>query len=107
MGNCLEGCMSSLKDLTEKKLMCPKCKRKQWNKRKSKERFLIEGCIICAMKDKYKFKPLDLNETKKYKATGRYYSRDGEVTIEKVDILVVDDRKNKKIKKNNNYYSFN
>ena len=106
MGNCLEGCMSSLKDLTEKKLMCPKCKRRRWNKRKSKKRFLDEGCIMCSMNEKYKFKPLDLNETEKYKATGRYYSHDGEVTIEKVDIFVVDDRKNKKIE-NNNYFPFN
>ena len=107
MGNCLEGCMKTLKDLTEKKIICPKCKRYKWNKRKSKEKFLNEGCTMCTMREKYKFKPLDLNDARKYKATGRYYSHSGEVTIEKVDIFAVDDKKNKKIKKSDNYLPFN
>ena len=106
MGNCLEGCMKTLKDLTEKKIMCPKCKRYKWNKRKSKEKFLSEGCTMCTMREKYKFKPIDLNDTRKYKVTGRYYSHNPEVTIENVEIFAVDDRKNKKIRNNDNYLPF-
>ena len=109
MGNCLEGCMSFFKKFTEKKIICPKCKRHRWNNRKSKKKFLSEGCIMCTMHEKYKFKPIDLNETHKYKATGRYYSHNPEVTIENVEIFAVDDRKNKKnrkIRNNDNYLPF-
>ena len=119
MGNCLESCMSFFKKFTGKKIMCPKCKRHRWNNRKSKKKFLSEGCIMCTMHEKYKFKPIDLNDRQKYKPTGRYNSDNSgnsgnsEVTIERVKIFAgVDDRrnkknrKNKKIRNNDNYLSF-
>jgi hypothetical protein len=106
MGNCLEGCMSFFKKLTTKKLMCPKCNRHRWNKRKSRKKFLSEGCIICTMYEKYKFKPININDTQKYKPTGRYYNHSDEVTIENVQIFAVDDRQNKKIRNNDNYLPF-
>lgn len=92
MGNCLQGCMNTLNDLKDRKVVCPKCKKHRWNKRKPKNVFLKEGCIMCTMREKYKFKPLDLNTPKKSKVTGRYYS-DSEVTIENVEVFVVDDKR--------------
>ena len=61
MGNCLQGCMNALNDLKDRKVVCPKCKKHRWNKRKPKDVFLKEGCIMCTMREKYKFKNV-LNE---------------------------------------------
>ena len=87
---------------------CPKCNRHRWNKRKTRKKFLSDGCIICTMYEKYKFKPKN-HAAQKYKTTGRYCNHSDEVTIENVQIFAVDDRqtnKNKKIRNNDDYLPF-
>ena len=108
MGNCLEGCIKDVNIFKNKhiKFKCPKCKHKKWLGKKTKEEFLKNGCIMCTMREKYSFKPITKQDEtfKKYKATGRYYNNNGEVTIEDVEIFAVDTRtysRNLKIGGNN------
>lgn len=113
MGNCLEGCIRDINKFKNKntRFTCPKCKRKKWLGKKTKEEFMKYGCIMCTMRDKYMFKPIkkSTQDLKKHKVTGRYYSSNGEVTIEEIEVFAVDTRKPKKNFKlrGNNYYRFN
>lgn len=111
MGNCLEGCIRAINKFKNKntRFTCPKCKRKKWLGKKTKEDFMKYGCIMCTMRDKYMFKPIkNTNKGLKKKAIGRYYSSNSEVTIEEIEVFAVDTRKPKKNFKlsGNNYYRF-
>ena len=80
MGNCI----NIFKDFRNKKLICPKCKKYKWNKTKSKEMFLSQGCTTCTIQEKYSFKPI--KNYNNYKTTGRYYNLNNEVTIENIKV---------------------
>lgn len=113
MGNCLEGCIRDINNFKNKntRFTCPKCKRKKWLGKKTKEEFMKHGCIMCTMRDKYMFKPIKKSneDMEKYKATGRYYSNNGEVTIEEIEVFAVDSKNTKRNLKlgGNNYHIFN